>query len=73
LRIVAELDEGVLVNNARDPLATPNMGCDHEAAKLVEGGCDLYDFALQDIKAGDELLFRYSDFSTKHAWGSFGF
>lgn len=73
LRISIDMDEGVLVNSSgQDPIPAPNMGCDKEGAKLIEGGCDVYDFALHDIKAGDELLFRYWDFEARNSWEKFG-
>lgn len=62
-RINVDLDEGCFVNaDYSDSGEFVNMGCDEEGAKRVQGGCEHNDFAVRDIKMGEELLNAYEDF-----------
>ena len=67
-KIVVDLDDGCFVNAPWEKSDVESMGCDPEAAKLYDGGCNMHDFALRDIKAGDEILGFY-DFAL--AWRDF--
>eukprot|EP00978_Attheya_sp_CCMP212_P024219 scaffold75812_cov49-Attheya_sp.AAC.3 len=65
------LDKSAMINNSRSKKLA-NMGCDPEAAKKFEGGCDKYEFALKDIEAGEEILSLYGGFDAgSEAWDSF--
>ena len=68
LCISVDLDEACFCNNGRGA----NMGCDKKAAKEYEGGCKENDFALKDIKAGDELECSYGEFAVPTGWRKFG-
>ena len=64
LFINVDLDEGCFVNaDGSDNGDLVNMGCDEEGAKKVRGGCEHNDFALRDIKMGEEILCLYGDFA----------
>eukprot|EP00978_Attheya_sp_CCMP212_P043625 scaffold287739_cov32-Attheya_sp.AAC.1 len=72
-RVVLKLnvDESSMINNSRSKKLA-NIGCDPEAAKKFEGGCDKYEFALKDIEAGEEVLFAYGGFDAgREAWDTF--
>ena len=70
LRISVDLDEGCFCNDGSGRGA--NMGCDKKAAKEYEGGCKENEFALKDIKAGDELECSYGEFAVPTGWRKFG-
>lgn len=66
-----DLDEGALCNSINDD-EDHNMGCDEEAAALVQGGCKMNYFAVKDIKAGEELLCSYGEFAVLDKFEHFG-
>lgn len=71
LRVTVALDNSSFCNN-EDEDNDANMGCDEAAAKNVEGGCIDNDFALKDIKAGEEIICDYGDFVVPGGWEHFG-
>lgn len=55
--------------NSGDDGEDANTGCPPE----YEGSCGLFDeFALRDIREGEELLCDYGDFAELHIWEEFG-
>lgn len=68
--ISTDMEESCFVNEVSMGESV-TMGCDEEAAKDVQGGCPYNDFALHDIKKGDEILMSYGDFA--YSWDSFTF
>lgn len=62
LWIACDLDEASLINEGNDS-TTKNVGID-------EGSDSIY--ASRDIKAGEELLMRYDDFTGDGLWEKFG-
>lgn len=71
LTICLDVDEGALLNNGGKRSET-NIGCDEEAAKKLNMDCELHDFALRDIRKGEELLCDYADFDEPDGWREFG-
>ena len=72
LMVSVDLDAGSFCNDGNeDGNATPNKGCDEEAAKGFPGGCKTNYFALRDIEEGEELLCDYSEFAVL-SWDEFG-
>ncbi len=71
IMILVDLDEGGLCNDAYyyDEM---NIGCDERLGDIYEGGCQENYFALQDIKAGDELICDYYSFTADEGWEHFG-
>jgi len=83
LTISCDLDEGSFINSAGwDDGAVANIGCidDMEEAFVDEyideeyrdSGCPENLFALQNIKAGEEILCTYGDFAFRKGWKHFG-
>jgi len=70
LRVSVDLDEGCFCNDAGGEEA--NTGCDEDVAEGYEGGCQENDFALRDVKKGEELLCAYGEFAIQHGWKKFG-
>ena len=70
-RIFVDLDDSSFCNT-EDEDNDANMGCDKAAAKNVKGGCIYNDFALRDIKAGEEILCNYGEFALPGGWQHFG-
>lgn len=70
--LCTNLDEGALMNTAMYVDVQPNVGCMPEEATKYKGGCEENDFALRDIRAGEELLCDYADFVVPGGWKKFG-
>lgn len=63
--ITADLDYGCFVNSCNTPEEV-NAGC-------IEGrDCINNDYALRDIKAGEEIIMNYGDYALTQGWAWFG-
>ena len=68
LIISVDMDAGSFCN---DGGWDANMGCYISFAQDVEGGCRDNFFALEDVKAGDEILCDYESFAHIGGWDEF--
>lgn len=71
LRVSVDLDEGCFCNNEGNG-TDANMGCDEETKINNEVYCKTHYFALEGIKAGDEIICEYGSFTSSGGWASFG-
>jgi hypothetical protein len=60
-RICVELDDGSMMNSIDLDHDTVDAGCLPEWNERFHGGCEENDYALRDIKKGDEILVDYAD------------
>lgn len=61
--VAVDLDEATMCNDGNKE--GHNVGCDEEDEAM---DCNLYDYAIRDIKAGEEILCYYGEFSELQGW-----
>ncbi len=67
--IVVVLDDNSLMNDGGKELA--NTGCLEE--EMTEYECGMFDeYALRDIREGEEILCEYDRFENRGLWKEFG-
>ena len=64
IRMSVDLADGSIVNNSR----SPNSGCDPGATQYALEDCLYNDFALSNIRKGEEITANYNDFHAKGGW-----
>jgi len=61
--VAVDLDEATMCNDGGGE--GHNVGCDYESETMQ---CGTYEYSIRDIKAGEEVLCYYGDFSALDAW-----
>jgi hypothetical protein len=67
--ISTDLDNMTFVNGDEEDA---NAGCLPQWEARDPGGCLMNDYALQDIKKGEEILVDYGEFAIRDGWRQFG-